>query len=44
MAIAGVEAKSAKWHEETATGGGFELFGDFSTHPARIRTRDVFSR
>ena len=31
MAIAGVEAKSAKGHEETATGGGFELFGDFAT-------------
>ena len=28
-------------NEESATGGGFELFGDFSTHPARIRTRDV---
>jgi len=41
MAIAGVEAKSAKGHEETATGGGFELFGDFATTPEGIRTRDV---
>ena len=41
MAIAGVEAKSAKGHEETATGGGFELFGDFATTPEGVRTRDV---
>ena len=41
MAIAGVEAKSAKGHEETATGGGFELFGDFATTPEGIRTHGV---
>jgi len=36
-----VEAKSAKGHEETATGGGFELFGDFATTPEGIRTHGV---
>ena len=36
-----MEEKSAKGSNESATGGGFKLFGDFSTHPARIRTRDV---
>ena len=25
------------------SGGGFGLFGDFSTHPARIRTREVLA-
>jgi len=38
-----LEAKSAKGDEEAATGGGFELFGDFAPNPAGTRTREVLT-